>query len=437
MTVFFQRITGRLLELELLMTSWLLLAATLGILMLSSDAAPIWPEVAAAAAFVLFSGLISLLLAWRGWGEDQVLLPIVALLAGMGILMARRLEPDLTLRYIDVYGDIGLKQTLWVFGGLTLLAAINFLPWRMRWLKHYRYSWLLLGLLLVGLTLFLGVGRDRLWLDLDLVRFQPVEVLKIVLVVYLATYLDDHRNLIGTNYYIWGLRLPPLPYLLPLLMVWGFTMGLIIFQRDLGAALLFLSIFLAMLYMLTARIGYVVAGMLAFLLGAAALFPFFSHIQVRLAIWYDPWADPMYTGYQMVQALYALAYGGYTGTGFGKGDPTMIPESHTDFVFVAISEELGMVSALGLLLCYLLFALRGYQIALHIRDGFQQLLAAGLITAIAVQALIITAGTTNLVPLTGITLPFISYGGSSTLVNFAMVGLLLRISARHKSPRTL
>jgi cell division protein FtsW (lipid II flippase) len=355
----------------------------------------------------------------------------------MGILMARRLEPDLTLRYIDVYGDIGLKQTLWVFGGLTLLAAINFLPWRMRWLKHYRYSWLLLGLLLVGLTLFLGVGRDRLWLDLDLVRFQPVEVLKIVLVVYLATYLDDHRNLIGTNYYIWGLRLPPLPYLLPLLMVWGFTMGLIIFQRDLGAALLFLSIFLAMLYMLTARIGYVVAGMLAFLLGAAALFPFFSHIQVRLAIWYDPWADPMYTGYQMVQALYALAYGGYTGTGFGKGDPTMIPESHTDFVFVAISEELGMVSALGLLLCYLLFALRGYQIALHIRDGFQQLLAAGLITAIAVQALIITAGTTNLVPLTGITLPFISYGGSSTLVNFAMVGLLLRISARHKSPRTL
>ncbi|MEP7187858.1 MAG: FtsW/RodA/SpoVE family cell cycle protein, partial [Roseiflexaceae bacterium] len=153
--------------------------------------------------------------------------------------------------------------------------------------------------------------------------------------------------------------------------------------------------------------------------------------------WRDPWVDPLGTGYQMVQALYALSSGGWAGAGLGGGDPTMVPESHTDFMFTSIGEELGFVGALALLICYALFALRGYQIALRARDGFQQLLAVGLTTAIVAQALIITAGTTNLIPLTGITLPFVSYGGSSTLINFAMVGMLLRISATQKSARVL
>jgi cell division protein FtsW (lipid II flippase) len=358
----------------------------------------------------------------------------------VGLLLALRLEPDLTLRYQEVYGNIALRQTLWVLLGVGVLAAINLVPWRMRWLKHYRYSWLLLALLMVGLTLLVGVGRNddtRLWLDLGPFQVQPVELLKVALVIYIATYLDDHRHLIGTNYYLGGLRLPPLPYLLPLLLMLGLALGLVILQRDLGAALLVFAIFLAMLYLLTGRFGYVGAGMAAFALGAAALYPFFRHVRERVDAWANPWADPLDSGYQIIQALYALAHGGYIGTGIGQGDPTMIPESHTDFVFVAVGEELGLVGALGLLLCYVLFALRGYQIALRTRDGFQQLLAAGLTTAIAVQALIITAGTTNLVPLTGITLPFVSYGGSAILVNFAMVGLLLRISATHRRPHLL
>jgi cell division protein FtsW (lipid II flippase) len=181
----------------------------------------------------------------------------------------------------------------------------------------------------------------------------------------------------------------------------------------------------------------VVVGLGAFTLAAAALYPVFAHVRDRVDAWYDPWIDPLNTGYQMVQALYALSHGGYVGTGLGLGDPSTIPESHTDFIFVALGEELGMVGALGLLLCYVLFACRGYQIAMRTRDGFQQLLAAGLTSAIAIQALIITAGTTNLVPLTGITLPFVSYGGSSMLVNFAMIGLLLRVSAANKNPRVL
>lgn len=440
MLTLYRRLTGRLIELELLITTTLLLVGSLAMLLVAAEAELQWFEITVASVFFGLFLLISLLLAWRGWGEDQVLLPIAALLSGVGILMDYRLESDLALRYGDYYGSVALRQVIWVLGGIVLLALVNFVPWRLRWLKHYRYSWLLLGLALVGITFVFGVGRDddtRLWLDLGFFQFQPVELLKILLVVYLATYLDDHRHLIGTHYYLGGMRLPPLPYLLPMVFIWSLTISLIVVQRDLGAALLFFTIFLAMLYLLTGRTGYVVVGMVAFALGAAALYPVFSHVQVRVDAWNNPWADPLDTGYQMVQALYAMAHGGYIGTGLGMGDPTMIPESHTDFVFIAIGEELGMVGALGLLLCFVLFALRGFQIALRARDGFQQLLAAGLTTAIAVQALIITAGTTNLVPLTGITLPFVSYGGSSLLVNFIIIGMLMRISAPRKNPRVL
>lgn len=433
-------LTGRLIELQLLVTAALLLAGGLALVLLIAPEAVFWPYAAMAGGLLALVVGLSLTLALRGWGEDQVLLPLAALLSGVGLLLALRLEPDLTLRYQEIYGNIALRQTLWVLLGVGVLAAINLVPWRMRWLKHYRYSWLLLGLLMVGLTLLVGVGRSddtRLWLDVGPFQVQPVELLKVALVIYVATYLDDHRHLIGTNYYLGGLRLPPLPYLLPLLLMLGLALGLVILQRDLGAALLVFAIFLAMLYLLTGRFGYVGAGMAAFALGAAAIYPFFHHVRERVDAWANPWADPLDSGYQIIQALYALAHGGYIGTGLGQGDPTMIPESHTDFVFVAVGEELGLVGALGLLLCYVLFALRGYQIALRTRDGFQQLLAAGLTTAIAVQALIITAGTTNLVPLTGITLPFVSYGGSAILVNFAMVGLLLRISATHRRPHLL
>ncbi len=433
------RVTGRTLELELLITACLLLLVGLGALIARAGGVVLWSDLAIGGAFVGLFLALSLALALRGWGEDQVLLPIAALLAGVGLVMARRLEPDLVARYGGAYGAVAIKQVVWVLGGVALLAVVSFFPWRMRWLKHYRYSWLLLGLLLVVIAAVFGVERNgaRLWLSFGAFQFQPVEVLKILLVVYLATYLDERRDLIGANYYLRGLRLPPLPYLLPILLMCGLTIGLIIVQKDLGAALLFFTIFLAMLYLLTGRVSYIVAGMLAFALGAAALYPLFGHVRARVEAWRDPWADPLDVGYQMAQALYSLASGGLAGAGLGLGDPTMVPESHTDFVFTALGEELGLVGALGLLLCYALLALRGYQIARRARGGFQQLLAAGLTTAIAAQALIIMGGTTGLIPLTGITLPFISYGGSSTLVNFVMVGMLMRVSAANKSPAVL
>lgn len=437
MKTLYNRVTARLQELELLITVCLLLMASLGILIVGAGGAVRWTDLLIAGTFIaLFLGL-SLALALRGWDEDPILLPIAALLAGVGMVMARRLEPDLLVRYGNLYGSVALKQVIWVFAGAAVLGAVSFLPWRMVWLKHYRYSWLLLGLVLVGLTALFGIERNgaRLWLDLGPFQIQPVELLRVLLVIYLATYLDERRELIGrSGYRLWGLRLPPLPYLLPLVLVWGLTIGLIVVQKDLGAALLFFVIFLAMLYLVTGRAAYIAAGLGAFALGAAALYPLFAHVRVRVDAWSNPWADPTGQGYQMVQALYALANGSWLGAGLGQGDPTAVPESHTDFMFVSIAEEFGLVGTLALLLCYVLFALRGFQIARETRDGFQQLLAAGLTTAIAAQALIITAGTTNLIPLTGITLPFVSYGGSSTLVNFAMVGMLLRISASNKPP---
>jgi cell division protein FtsW (lipid II flippase) len=433
------RLGRRTLELELLITACLLLLAGLGVLVLGADGIVRWMDLAIAGAFVGLFLAISLALAARGWGEDQVLLPLAALLSGVGLIMTRRLEPDLAARYGDFYGGVALKQVVWVLGGALVLGGVSFVPWRLSWLKHYRYSWLLLGLLLVLVTALFGVERNgaRLWLNLGVFQFQPVELLKILLVIYLATYLDERRHLIGASYYLRGVRLPPLPYLVPIVLMWGLTIGLIIVQKDLGAALLFFTIFLAMLYVLSGRSSYIVVGLLAFALGAAALYPVFGHVRVRVDAWRDPWADPLGRGYQMVQALYALASGGWGGAGLGGGDSTMVPESHTDFMFTSIGEELGFVGALALLLIYVLFALRGYQIAQRARDGFQQLLAAGLTTAIVAQALIITAGTTNLIPLTGITLPFVSYGGSSTLINFAMVGMLLRVSAKNKSPQVL
>jgi len=430
-----QRAGSRLLELELLIIACLLLIAGLGMLIAEAGGLVRWADVAIVGAFVSLFVLLSLVMALRCWGEDQVLLPIAALLAGIGMVLARRLEPDLVARYGAIYSGIALKQVVWVLLGAIVLALVVFVPWRMAWLRRYRYTWLALGLALVGLTALIGVERNgaRLWLSLGFFQLQPVEPLKILLVIYLAAYLDDHRNLIGrASYWLGNLKLPPLPYLTPLGLMWGLTVGLIVIQKDLGAALLFFAIFLAMLYLVTNQAGYIIAGLLAFAAGASALYPLFGHVQVRVDAWRDPWSDPFGNGYQMVQALYALANGGIVGAGLGLGDPTSVPESHTDFVFAAIGEELGFVGAFGLLLCYALLALRGYRIAQQARNGFQQLLAAGLTTAIIAQAFIITGGVTNLIPLTGITLPFVSYGGSSTLVNFAMVGILLRISAAGK-----
>ena len=399
----------------------------------------LWPSVL---PFLLFL-VISLGMSWRAPDADQLMLPLVALLAGLGLLMTARLEPDLPADFVG----IDARQSLWVTIGVAALAMILFVPWDrllrkyfqttlFDWMDHNRYVWLSIGILLILATFVFGVDPNnsgvKAWFNLGFFYFQPSELLKIILVLFLASYLNEHRELVSSGYRLGPLTLPPLPYLLPLSAMWGVAMGLIVFQRDLGAALLLFGVFLAMLYVATLNGWYVVAGLAAFAAGSYMLYNVVAVVKTRVAIWLDPWATAQGSGYQIIQAIYALASGGVTGSGLGRGYPTVIPAAHTDFIFTAIGEEMGLVGTIGVLIAYLLLIFRGYTIALRIRGrfrGFEQLMAIGLTTILAVQTFIIIAGNLRVIPLTGITLPFVSYGGSSVLLNFVIIGMLLRISS--------
>jgi cell division protein FtsW (lipid II flippase) len=399
----------------------------------------LWPSVL---PFILFLGL-SLVMGWLAPEADQLMLPLVALLAGLGLLMTARLEPDLGPDHIG----IDARQSLWVTLGVAALAVILFVPWDrilrryfrtslFDWLDHNRYVWLSLGVLLIVATFVFGTDPNgsgvRAWFNFGFFSFQPSELLKIILVLFLASYLNEHRELVSRGYKIGPLTLPPLPYLLPLVGMWGIAMGLIIFQRDLGAALLLFGVFLALLYTATYNGWYVAAGLAAFAVGSYLLYTVVSVVELRVEIWLDPWATAQGSGYQIVQSIFSLASGGVLGSGVGRGYPYVVPAAHTDFIFTAIGEELGLFGTLGVLVAYILLIFRGYVIALRIQGrfrGFEQLIVVGLTTIFALQTFIIIGGNLRLVPLTGITLPFISYGGSSVLINFAMIGLLLRISA--------
>jgi len=285
---------------------------------------------------------------------------------------------------------------------------------------------------------------DRLWLSIGrLFYVQPSELLKVLLVVFMASYLAEKRELLlMTRMRLGRLRLPPLPYLLPLLGMWGLALILLAWQQDLGAALLFFGVFLSMLYVATGRMLYVWAGLAMLLVVGTAGYTLVERVRLRGTVWLDPWSDAQGSGYQLVQALLAFASGGLLGSGVGLGYPTpWIPVAHTDFVYAAIGEEWGVLGAVAALLLVLILVARGLRAAiraalpgagepaLRAESSFVSLLAVGLSATLGWQSLIIVLGTLKLIPLTGITLPFVSYGGSSMLVSCLMVGLLLRASA--------
>lgn len=408
----------------------------------------LWPSTL---PFLLFIG-VSAGLSWRKSSADQVLLPLVALLTGLSLMLTTRLEPSLVALYDrplqeQLYEGVAAKQSLWVTLGVIVLAVMIFVPWDrlfiryqkssfMDWLDHHRYVWLTLGLGLTLATFVFGTDPNgsgvKVWFNFGLFLFQPSELLKIILAIFMASYLEEHREVVSGGYQLGPVTLPPLPYLIPLGGMWGIAMATIVFQRDLGAALLLFGVFLAMLYVATGQGWYVSAGLGAFALGAFVLYQIVPIVRLRVAVWLDPWATAQGTGYQIVQAVYALASGGIFGTGLGRGVPAIVPAIHTDFAFTAIGEEMGLAGTLAVLIAYVLLIFRGYHIALSVSGrfrGFEQLLAIGLTTILAVQTFVITGGNLRLIPLTGITLPFISYGGSSILINFLIIGLLMRISS--------
>ncbi len=356
---------------------------------------------------------------------DPVFLPAAVLLAGLGFAAIYRLNPDL-----------GGAQTLWLLLGLALFALTLILVRDHRQLDQYTYTIGLLGLIMLLLPLAPVIGRTvrgaRLWVGIGPLQFQPAEIGKVLLVIFLASYLNARKELLAVaTRRIGPLALPEPRHLAPLLVAWGVSLVVLFLERDLGSSLLFFGIVVVMLWVATGRGAYLLLGLVLFGVGAFAGYRMFGHVQDRVAVWLNVF-DPKLVqdeGYQLAQSLFALATGGIAGTGLGQGRPGFIPDAHTDFVFSALGEELGLLGAMALLLLFVLLIFRGLRAAVRSPDGFGQLLAAGLATVLALQTFVIVGGVTRLIPLTGITLPFVSYGGSSLVANFVLLALLIRISA--------
>lgn len=351
-------------------------------------------------------------------GADPSLLPIAFLLTGIGLATITRLDPALAA-----------SQVLWVLAGVVaLVAVLAFVPSIER-LARYKYTIAIAGIVLLVLPALIGVEVNgaKLWLRFAGFSFQPAEVAKILIVLFLAAYLAEKREVlsVATTRRL-GVWLPPAKHLGPLVAMWAISLIVLVAEKDLGSSLLFFSVFLVMLYAATGRPGYVLVGLGLFAVGAAAAYVTFGHIQTRIAIWLDPFADAAGRGYQLAQSLFALAAGRVLGVGVGNGLPGRIPFVETDFIFTAIAEELGLLGGAALIIAYLVFCLRGLSTASRARSDVAALTAAGLVATFGLQAFVIVGGVTRLIPLTGITLPFVSYGGSSILSNFILLGLLMR-----------
>jgi cell division protein FtsW (lipid II flippase) len=351
---------------------------------------------------------------------DPIILPLICLLTGLGLSMIYRLDATLAVR-----------QFLWIVVASVVFMLLVSLFRNYRSLANYKYLIGLAGLILLFSTVRLGSGflQPNLWLSIGPFSFQPSEIAKILIVIFFAAYLSEKREVLSVFTRKAGrLSVPDVKHLGPLIMFWVISLGLLVIQKDIGASLLFFGLFLTMLYVATGRGIYVGIGSLLFIAGAAAIAKVFSYVGDRIAIWINPWTDASGKGFQIVQSLFALGSGGIWGTGLGRGYPNLIPIVTTDFIFSAFGEELGMVGMFAIIAVYMVFVGRGFNIAVKTNDEFGKLLATGLTAVFAIQTIVIIGGVTKLLPLTGITLPFLSYGGSSILANFILAGLLVIVS---------
>jgi cell division protein FtsW (lipid II flippase) len=391
-----------------------------------SSAVGLWS--AAVLCYVVCFATAHLFLARHLPHHDPLLLPVGALLTGWGLLLIGRLAINFLLR-----------QTVWLLISTAVLLAVAWLSRDLRWLRRFRYTWLLGGLALLAATLVFGVNPSgygpRLWLGAWGIYFQPSEPLKLLMVVYLASYLAERRELLiseGRRVGRW--RLPSPAYVGPLLAMFGLAIVLLAWQQDLGAAILFFFTFLALLYLATGQWGYVATGLVLFIVVGLAGYRLSDRIALRVDGWLNPWPQAADRAFQIVQSLLAFGSGATFGQGLGLGSPTYIPAVHTDFVFAAIGEEFGLLGTLAIIALYGVLMLRGFRIAARAAHPFERFLAAGVAAGWAIQAWVIMAGNAKLAPIAGVTLPFVSYGGSSLLTSFIALALLLRISQSTNLP---
>jgi cell division protein FtsW (lipid II flippase) len=380
----------------------------------------------------------------RKWAPyaDPLILPCVALLNGIGLVMIYRIDLALSERFPETWSEAAPKQVLWTAIALVMfILVLAFLPDH-RTLSRYGYTFGLAGLLLLALPGVLPgslseVNGAKIWLRLGFASIQPGEFAKILLMVFFAAFLVSKRDLFTmAGRRILGVDLPRARDMGPILVAWGVCVGVMVFEKDLGTALLFFGVVLALLYMATERAIWVVVGLLLFVGGCLLAYQLFAHVQGRVTSWLDPFGNYEGGGYQLAQSLFGFGTGGVFGTGLGSGRPEMLLlQANSDFITAVIGEELGFVGLTALLLVYMILAMRGIRSAVAVRDSFGKLLGGGLSFTLALQIFLVIGGVTTLIPLTGITAPFLSAGGSSLLANYVLVALLLRISDAARRPQ--
>ena len=360
-------------------------------------------------------------------GADPFLLPVAFTLNGLGLVMIRRID------YRFDWSN-AQPQTMWTLFAIIGFCAVLLVLRDYRTLDNYRYLIGIGAIIFLMLPLAPGIGHEvngaQIWLRIGGFQIQPGEVAKIMLAVFFASYLADKRQLLSVASTRFGpLSLPPARAFGPILVMWAASLLVLVRQNDLGLSLLLFGMFVLLMYVATGQLIYVLGGGALFGAGALAAIQMFGHVRQRLAIWIDPFDDWQGQGFQLVQSLFALGNGGVIGQGLGQGLQVSIPFVHTDFIFTAFSEELGLVGAVALLLLFFILVGRGFHVALTSPDDFGRLLAACLTIVFALQVFVIIGGVTRLIPLSGLTLPFVSYGGSSLVANYVLIALLMRISS--------
>ena len=351
---------------------------------------------------------------------DPAILPIVFALSGIGICFVERLAPNLAM-----------NQVMWLFLGVAFMVLVMAFVRNLDKVANYKYTLMIVGFLLLLSPLVPGLGQEiygsRIWLGIGKFSFQPGEIAKIAIVLFLAGYLAQNREMLSVfTWRVGPFNLPDIRTLLPLLLMWLVALVIVVFEKDLGSALVFFFLFLVMLYVATGKKFYLVVGLGLIAIGGVGAYLAFGHVQVRVDNWLDPFADAQNTGYQLVQGIYSIADGDLFGVGVGRGLAEQIPVVESDYIFAAIAEEIGLLGAAGVLLLFLCLAIRGFVTAARAKSDVSSFVAVGLTTMIVLQAFIIVGGVTRLIPLTGLTLPFISQGGSSLLASFIAVGFLMR-----------
>jgi cell division protein FtsW (lipid II flippase) len=372
---------------------------------------------------------------------DPLLLPAVAVLSGLGLTMIHRL--DLAGAQDGGGGrEDAPVQLLWATVGVALFVAVVVVLRDHRLLSRFAYTLGLVGLVLLALPAVLPASISevygaKIWIRVAGFSIQPGEFAKICLIVFFAAYLVDKRDVLAlASRRVAGLELPRGRDLGPVLAVWVVSILVLVFERDLGSSLLLFGIFVVMLYVATERASWLLIGVLLFAGGAFLAYQLFGHVQVRVDTWLDPFAYRDEGGYQLVQSLFGLGTGGLFGAGLGGGRPDQVPVAKSDFIASAIGEELGLFGLVAVIVLYLILVERGLRTSLVVRDAFGKLLAGGLAFAVAWQLFVVLGGVTGLLPLTGLTTPFVAYGGSSLVANFGLVAILVRVSDAARRPST-